>query len=51
MKVIDLQYYRTKKEVEKLEKRIGELALVSSAGTVKEMKTCFKEWLQFSHKK
>jgi hypothetical protein len=50
MKVIDLQFYRTKKTVEALEKRIGRLALESGVGSVREMKTCFKEWLKISSK-
>lgn len=45
MKVIDLQIYRNRKMVEGLEKRIGQLALTPSVGSVREMKQCFKQWL------
>jgi hypothetical protein len=46
MKVIDLQIYRNKKAIEALEKRISEHALQSRAGSVKEIKTCFREWIK-----
>lgn len=47
MKVIDLQQYRNHKAIVALEKRVGQLALVPSVGSVREMKHCFKEWLKF----
>jgi hypothetical protein len=48
MKVIDLQLYRNRKVIESLEKRIGELALSSEIGGVRQIKFYFKEWLKAS---
>jgi len=45
MKVIDLQIYRSARQIEELEKRVGQLALTAKVGSVREMKLCFKEWL------
>ncbi len=50
MKVVDLQLYRSRKAVEELEKKLGQLALVPTVGSVREMKLCFKEWLQVNKK-
>jgi hypothetical protein len=50
MKVIDLQPYRARKEIKRLEERVGQLALQSSVGSAKEMKMCFKEWLKRSNR-
>jgi hypothetical protein len=46
MKVIDLNLYRTRKAIIALEEKIGRLALSPGSGTVREMKSCFKEWLK-----
>jgi len=46
MKVIDLQLYRSRRLIEALGKRVGELALSSKVGAVNEMKLCFREWLK-----
>lgn len=40
MKVVNLELYRAKKEIELLEKKINEVA------TSRELKLCFKQWLQ-----
>jgi len=48
MKIVDLNRYRTRRTIEKLEKRIGELAITPQIGVVREMKTCFKEWLKMN---
>ena len=50
MKVIDLQLYRSRREIKKLEKRVVQLALMSPVGGAREMKMCFKEWLKISSK-
>jgi hypothetical protein len=46
MKVVDIQIYRTKKVIEDLEKKIGELSLSSETGNVRQIKYYFKEWLR-----
>lgn len=46
MKVLDLQLFRIKREQQRLAQRVGTLALESHAGSVREMKTCFKTWLK-----
>jgi hypothetical protein len=43
MKIINLQLFRTKKNIEALEQKMGELALSSSA---RELKRTFKQWLK-----
>jgi len=48
MKVIDLQLYRSRRAIEGLEKKIGELAMVPKVGSARELKTCFKEWLRMN---
>jgi hypothetical protein len=48
MKVVDLQLYRSRRVIEALEKKIGELAMVPKVGSVRELKTCFKEWLKMN---
>jgi hypothetical protein len=49
MKVIDLQLYRAQRIITTLEKRIGQLATTSSeVGAVREMKTCFIQWLKLN---
>jgi hypothetical protein len=48
MKVVDLSFYRTRRIIENLEKRIGELAFAPKIGAVREMKICFKEWLKMN---
>lgn len=45
MKVVDLQIYRSRKAIELLEQRIGEIALSSQANAAVHMKLYFKEWL------
>jgi hypothetical protein len=40
MKVVDLNFYRAKKEIELLEKKINEQV------TARELKNSFKEWLK-----
>jgi hypothetical protein len=48
MKIIDLGMYRTRRVIENLEKRIGELASTPTIGAVRQMKICFKEWLKIN---
>jgi len=48
MKIVDLSLYRTRRTIENLEKRIGELAITPEIGVVRKMKTCFKEWLKMN---
>lgn len=48
MKVIDLTLYRSRKLIETLEKRVGQLALSPKVGSISEMKTCFREWLKMT---
>jgi hypothetical protein len=40
MKVVDIQLYRAKKDIELLEKKINELA------NARDLKASFKEWLK-----
>lgn len=48
MKVIDIQPYRVKREIKRLEDRVCKLAQESNAGAIRELKTCFKLWLKHS---
>ena len=46
MKIIDLQFYRSRKAIMELEKKIGQLALTQKIGTANEMKICLREYLK-----
>ena len=46
MKVIDIEIYRRKRELRRLEEKIGELSLSHRLGSARQIKTCFKEWLK-----
>ena len=48
MKIVELQLYRSRKAILELERKLGQLALTPRVGSIREMKTCFKQWLKMN---
>ncbi len=46
MKVVDLQQYRNRRAIAQLEERVSELVRTAPAGTARQIKLCFREWLE-----
>ncbi len=47
MKVVDIQVFRARKLMRELEKTIEENIRNPSSGSVRQIKTCFKDWLKY----
>ena len=50
MKVVDLQLYRNKRTLETIGKKMASLALLPHQDTARQMKSCFKQWIEVSKK-
>lgn len=48
MKVVDIATYRRKRELKKLQDKVGELAFYPQTGGMRQIKTAFKDWLKMS---
>lgn len=48
MNVVNLQIYRNKKELQRLQNRVSQAALSADVGSIREIKTCFINWLKHS---